>query len=596
MRAFLAVSAVPGTAAVSSTPHALSYLDGDGDVAVQHSSDGWIASAGREQDDDIDDPERGFAVRLTRSIRTREGDLSAKAVGAMLGEGNAVDRIGLSGILPPFGAAHRAGPGLPIVVGVDWVGMRQLFWWQGAGVAAVSTSALALAALSGASLDSANVGMQSLLGHQVGTNTLFSGIHKLAEGSIAVLHHGAVSVRRYVEPTMASEPLPLSDVVGEMAAILREIHAAYLADHPRTVLQLTGGQDSRVLLCAVPPGARSGLNAMTLGVQGAADVTIAARLSAMCGLDHHVHWLDQQPAVQTATAYRMALDAAVALDCMASPLALAPLVLAESGLDQGHRLSGAGGETARGFYYPGQPRQETTPNLVSRLAEWRLFINEAVDSDALDPGFAQRAKVNAIDQLNEQFAGYSREWLRATDEFYLFNRVQRWAGAHGTPAAVRRFFINPMLDRRFIELALLTSPEEKRNAHLMGQLMNRLDPRLASVPLDSGLVPAKLGKPGLVTTMAVARVTARKAAGKIQQRLGRKSKAQLGAEDLANLVVAHWRAEPNQVDALRQNGFINTGWLDELLDGRRSARAATVAFLVNILVASEVRTTTEVGR
>ena len=336
---------------------------------------------------------------------------------------------------------------------------------------------------------------------------------------------------------------------------------------------------------------------MTLGVQGAADVTIAARLSALCGLDHHVHWLDEQPTVAAAVAHRMALDAAIALDCMASPLALAPLVLAESALDQGHRLSGAGGETARGFYYPGQPHHATTsPALVTRLAEWRLFINEAVDGDALDADFANSAKTHAMEQLNAQFAGYSREWLRATDEFYLFNRVQRWAGAHGTPAAVQRFFINPMLDRRFIELALAATPDDKRHAHLMGRLMSRLDPKLATVPLDSGLVPARLGRPGLATTMAVARVTARKAAGKIQQRLGRVRKAQLGAQELAGLVVTHWRAEPNTVDPLRRNGLVNQVWLDELLDARRNARAATVAFLVNLLVASEVRTTTEVGR
>jgi asparagine synthase (glutamine-hydrolysing) len=295
----------------------------------------------------------------------------------------------------------------------------------------------------------------------------------------------------------------------------------------------------------------------------------------------------------------MALDAAAALDCMASPLALAPLALAESRIDQGHRLSGAGGEIARGFYYPGQPRHAATaPALVGRLAEWRLFINEAVDRDALDADFASNATAIASDQLNEEFAGYSREWLRATDEFYLFNRVQRWAGAHGTPAATQRFFVNPMLDRRFVQLALATSPDAKRNAHLMGRLMSRLDARLASVPLDSGLVPARLGRPGLVTTMTVARVTARKAAGKIQQRLRRMRKAQLGAEELASLVVAHWRAEPSTVDPLRRIGFINPGWLDELLDARRNTRAATVAFLVNVLVASEAsrKTTTEVGR
>jgi asparagine synthase (glutamine-hydrolysing) len=590
VRAFLAVSADPGTA-LAPTSRALSYLD---NAVVHEAADGWLAWSGPEQDDDVNDPVHGFTARLTRSVRSRSGDVPAKALAAMLGDGGSIDGEGLAAILPPFAAAHRAGPGRPVVLCGDWLGMRQLYWWQGAGVAAVSTSALALAALSGAQLDPATAGMQSLLGHQVGTNTLFSGVNKLAAGSAAVLRDGAVHVHRYLGPAFQESPIPLSNVVDEMAAILREIHSNYVSDHPHTVLQLTGGQDSRVLLCAIPPQARTGLPAMTLGVQGSADVRIAARLSAMCGLDHRVHWLDEQPPVSAADAHRMAVDAAIALDCMASPLALAPLVLAESALDQGHRFSGAGGETARGFYYPGQPHHtKTAPPLVSRLADWRLFINEAVDSGALT---IDNAKTHAMEQLQAQFSEYSQNWLRATDEFYLFNRVQRWAGAHGTPAAVQRFFVNPMLDRRFIELALAVTPDEKRNAHLMGRLMSHLDPKLASVPLDSGLVPAKLGRQGLATRMAVAQVTARKAAGKIQQRLGRIRKAQLGAQELAGLVVAHWRAEPNTVDPLRRSGLVNTQWLDELLDARRETRAATVAFLVNLLVACEVRTASEVGR
>jgi asparagine synthase (glutamine-hydrolysing) len=596
VRAFLAVSLDPGRT-LPPAPQALSYLDTVGGVVVHEAADGWLAWTGPEQDDAVDNPAQGFTARLTRSVRGRTGDVTAKALATMLGDGSTIDGEGLAGILPPFAAAHRAGPGRPVVLCGDWLGMRQLYWSQGAGVAAVSTSALALAALTGAQLNPATVGMQSLLGHQVGTNTLFSGVTKLAPGSVAVLHDGEVHVRRYLGQTIQESPIPLSDVVDEMAGILREIHSNYVADHPRAVLQLTGGQDSRVLLCAIPAQARQGLPAMTLGVQGSADVRIAARLSALCGLDHHVHWLDEQPPVAAADAHRIALHAAIALDGMASPLALAPLVLAESALDQGHRFSGAGGETARGFYYPGQPHRGTTaPALVTRLAQWRLFINEAVDSDALDADFANGAKAHAMEQLQAEFAEYSRDWLRATDEFYLFNRVQRWAGAHGTPAAVQRFFVNPMLDRRFIELALATTPDEKRNSHLMGALVSRLDPKLASVPLDSGLVPAKLGRPGLATTMAVARVTARKAAGKIQQRLSRGRKAQLGAQELAALVVAHWRAEPGTVDPLRRSGLVNPAWLDELLDARRETRAATVAFLVNLLVASEVKTTTEVGR
>ena len=59
-------------------------------------------------------------------------------------------------------------------------------------------------------------------------------------------------------------------------------------------------------------------------------------------------------------------------------MALAPLLLAEARLEQGYRLAGLGGEVARGFYYAGQPAGATTsPQLVERLARWRLFSRSA---------------------------------------------------------------------------------------------------------------------------------------------------------------------------------------------------------------------------
>jgi asparagine synthase (glutamine-hydrolysing) len=595
MRAFLAVSVAPGAApdTISARlPSAIKHLPAGtaATLAETHRTpDGWIAVAGAEPDDECANPAKAFTVRLGRAVRTCSGDVDAASLATMMGNGR-VDGHSLAELLPPFAAAHRAGPDEPVVVAGDWLGMRQVFWWQGEGVAAVCTSALALAVLAGARLRTEALGVQSLVGWQLGLDTLFTGVTKLAPGSFAVLRTGFVDVRQYVEPSLslAGDPPPVTDLVDELAQILRDLHTSYLSDHPDTVLQLSGGQDSRILLCAIPPALRRGLPAFTLGVHGDADSTVATRLAAATSLDHRVHWLDEQPAVDTRSGYGLALQASAALDCMASPMALGPLILAERGLAQGHRLSGAGGEMNRGFFYPGQPRHATTsPQLVSKLADWRLFGNEAVAEEALTADFVTTARTGTIALLAEHFAGYSPEWLRATDEFYLFQRTQRWAGAHGSAAAVDRFFINPLLDRRFIQLTLAADPADKRDSRLSGLLMSRLDPALAAIPLDSGLVPAQLGRGGMGTSVAVARVKARKAAAKVRQRLVGARRAQLGAAGLARLVVNHWRAEPDAAAPLRRSGVVREAWLDELLAGHREASAATVAFLVNMLVASE---------
>jgi asparagine synthase (glutamine-hydrolysing) len=392
-----------------------------------------------------------------------------------------------------------------------------------------------------------------------------------------------------VEESLAVDgpPPSVEEAAAEQAALMTEFHRAYLRDHPRSVLQLTGGQDTRVLLAAIPAELRAGLPALTLDTHGGTDSRFAARLAGLTGMKLQVHWMDEGPAVPPAAAFDLAVRAARELDCMASPLALAPLLRAEAQLDQGHRLSGLGGETCRGFYYFGQPSGATTgPRLIERLATWRLYANEAVRTEALAPDFAASARASALELITESFQSGPSEWLAATDHFYLYQRMQRWSGAHGSVAAANRHFVNPMFDRRFIQLAHAVRPEEKRDGLLTGRLITLLDPALAAVPLDSGLVPNRLGRPGLAARTAAYRVTAQKAARKIRQKVRGQGRPQLGAAEMASLVVAHLRAEPSVAAPLRDTGLIQDAWLDDVLAGRVTPEPATVAFLINLLAAA----------
>jgi asparagine synthase (glutamine-hydrolysing) len=583
MRAFLGVSVAPHAAAFLRRPTeaALSCLADDETTVerVDEASDGWVAFAGCDDHDLLGEPGGGFTVRLSRLLRTRDDDLSTADLAAMI-----ADCSTLATLLPPFAAAHRERTGGPVTFANDWLGYRQLFWWCGEGAAAVSTSARALSVLAGGELDSAGLGGQAMMGWQVADRTIFKGIHALPPATIATLHGGSVELRRYAEPLAqnGSAP-PLDEAVEEMADILVRWHASYLELHPDVVLQLTGGHDSRILLGAIPEKLRTGLRALTLGGQTSPDVLIAARLSERYGMRHQVCHLDEASPTP-AQAHALSLAAARALECLASPMALAPLLLVEANLEQGHRLSGLGGEVARGFYYAGQPAgSQTSARLVERLARWRLFSNEAVEEAALDRTFLADARDRTLATLAGLFA--PGDWLRATDGFYLYHRMHRWAAAHGSVAAVRRHTVNPMFDRRFIELALAVAPADKRDSLLLGRLMTRLDPELARLPLDSGLVPARLGTRDLATRVAIAAATARKATRKVRQRVTHGRRPQLGAAAVAELVLAHWRAQPSSCRALYDLPVLDRRWLDGLLAGSQSAAPTTVAFLVNLLAA-----------
>lgn len=583
MRAFLAVSVAPHAAARPQRPSdaALSCLADDDTTVerVDEAGDGWVAFAGSDEHDILGEPGDGFTVRLGRLLRTREDELSTADVPAMIAGGSP-----LAALLPPFAAAHRDRAGAPVSVANDWLGYRQLFWWRGDGAAAVSTSARALSMLAGGDLDRAGLGAQAMIGWQIGDRTIFEGVRALPPATIATLTGGSVHLRRYAEPVAQDGPAPaLDEAVEEMADILVRWQTSYLEMHPDAVLQLTGGHDSRILLGAIPEKLRTGLRTLTLGDPASPDVVIAARLSERYGMRHQICRLDESVPAPS-QAYTLSLDAARALECLASPMALAPLLLTEMHLEQGHRLSGLGGEVARGFYYAGQPAgAQTSPRLVKRLAQWRLFSNEAVEEAALDRAFLAEARDNTLATLVDLFA--PGDWLRSTDQFYLYHRMHRWSAAHGTVAAVRRNTVNPMFDRRFIELALAVSPADKRDSLLLGRLMSRLDPELARIPLDSGLVPAGLGTRDLATRLSIATVVARQAARKVRQRLAHARKPQLGAPGVADLVLAHWRAQPSACRALYDLPVLDRQWLDGLVAGTRSAAPTTVAFLVNLLAA-----------
>ena len=178
MKAFLAVC-VAAPASRHATPDPAVAGAVDPAARSRLTGDGWLAHTEAEPGDVIT-PEGALTLRLTRSIRTRSADVATDALADWLGDGRALDGAALAGVLPPFAAAHRGRPDGPLVVAADWLGLRQLYWWQGDGVAAVATSALALARLAGQGLDRRHLALQSLVGWQLGSGTVFASVHKLS--------------------------------------------------------------------------------------------------------------------------------------------------------------------------------------------------------------------------------------------------------------------------------------------------------------------------------------------------------------------------------------------------------------------------------
>ena len=320
---------------------------------------------------------------------------------------------------------------------------------------------------------------------------------------------------------------------SECWTILRQFMAAYLDDHPEAVLQLTGGQDSRILLSAIPPQRRRGLKVMTLGVAGSADVAIAAGIAERYSMVHQVESLGGLEGLTPDEAFRLCVQASQRLECMADPLAFAALSWAESKFDQEPRLSGLGGEVARGFYYFGPMRDASVSRRrVAQLANWRLFANEAVSSEALAPGFAAWSREFTLGEVLGTISGTGLDWFSATDEFDLEQRMQRWAGVTDTAVCFDREVTNPMLDNRFLDIARGLPSRCKRGARFLGQLQVELDEQLANLPLDGRPPPSAYAYGGLANSARLASTSIGKAARKARQRLSRENRPPAGGEVL----------------------------------------------------------------
>lgn len=521
---------------------------------------------------------------LSSGPRAHERDLTTGDVSSMLGQR---DAAGLAHVLPPFATLLRSGPA-EAVAATDALGFRHLYHCSGAGWSALSTSARVLAVLGDHGPDREALSLQSLLGWQVGSSTLFEGVAKLAAGVTAHLSEG--EIRLTGGRSQPVERLSLDDAVDRAAAMLRRHLTAYVTDHPDATLQLTGGQDSRILMSAVPPELRRGLTAVTLRVPGSEDVDIAAKICARTGTRHKVEALTDLEALSAHDAYAACAEASLRLEGMADPIALAALTMAERRLDQGHRIAGLGGEVARGFYYLGRPLDPAVSRArVARLASWRMFANEAVDPAALVPALRETARDRAVDRIHALMAATGKDWLAATDDFYLDQRMQRWAGITDTAVCLDRSVVNPMLDDRFVAIAQGMSPESKRGSLFLARLQMALDPELGRMPLDGRPPPEAYARPGLANRARSARTLAVKGARKARQRLGSSTRPPAGGTVLASKVVEHWRRQPELLDAAREHGVLDDGWLDQVVDGRLDPAASSVAFVLNVALLPDVR-------
>ena len=326
---------------------------------------------------------------------------------------------------------------------------------------------------------------------------------------------------------------------------------------------------------------------MTLEVPGTDDVRIAREIAQRYGLRHEVHGLSSIDDIEPAEAWRRCTDDAVRLDVMSDPVALAAQRVAEQSFDQGVRISGLGGEIARGFYYLGRVRERTYSRAdAERLASWRMFVNEAVEPELLATGFRAWARQEATTQVHLALTAGGPEWFRASDELYVRHRMQRWAGATDTAVSDQRVVVNPMLDPGFLDLAARLAPVDKARSRFLALLQMELDPELGHRSLEGRPSPSTYADPSRWQPALDGLSLARRIGRKGVQKVRRSARPPAGGTVMAGKVVEFWRARPEVLEPLGALGFIRPEWVEDVVGRRTDPRPSSVAFLTNLLVAT----------
>jgi asparagine synthase (glutamine-hydrolysing) len=275
---------------------------------------------------------------------------------------------------------------------------------------------------------------------------------------------------------------------------------------------------------------------------------------------------------------------------MADPVALAAQRIAERAFEQGVRISGLGGEIARGFYYVGKVKDRSyTRADAEQLAAWRMFVNEAVEPGLLTPEFAAWARDVANEQVYGALLAGGDEWFRAADNLYVRHRMQRWAGATDTAVSDQRTVVNPMLDAGFLEIASRLTPQDKAGSRFLAALQMELDPDLGRMPLEGRPPPAVYANPPRWQPAINALGFGNRVARKTLQRLRRGNRPPAGGTVMASKVVEHFRRQPETIAALASLDFIREEWIAGLLDGRGEPRPSSVAFVTNLVSATRRR-------
>jgi asparagine synthase (glutamine-hydrolysing) len=357
----------------------------------------------------------------------------------------------------------------------DPLGFQPVYRTRLGGHVLVSNRLAALRALVPPRLDPLAAAAFVTLGHPLGGRSLDEGVEVLGGGAWHRLPTGATDRHFVIEPRAVRRDADA--VAGEAARELAACLVGHFTRFRDTTCQLTGGQDSRLVLAlALLAGLRP--RCVTRGAASDPDVRLAALAAKAAGCDHEVAAIDRSAIERDAE--RIASRLLVRTEGAVSLWQLADVANERHVAGVATTLGGIGGEIAR-RYWPGAS-----------------LLDRSLDGDALLLRFAQRLigkagyllTSDARAALHTEIVAVGREFLDAghaavdvPDLFYATQRVRRWGGANARKLPARRATLPPLVMRPFLAAAFGLTAEARARSSLHQSIVRDVCPKLFEAPL-----------------------------------------------------------------------------------------------------------------
>lgn len=380
----------------------------------------------------------------------------------------------------------------------DPIGQLHIYQTRLGDATLISTSALALAQVTGVGWDITAVREFLAKGTVFEHRSLFSGVRKVGPATIHTFAYGRPrSARRYwsVQEHVEAES-SASLAVEAFADAVTGGTSALLRRFERPALDLTGGFDSRILLaCALKSTPGELLNTVVTGRPADADVVAADGIARALNLAHRR--LEGHPAPVDEW-WRLAQTALPLVDGECNILEYAAVlnIHQQLAIHFSASINGSGGELIRGYWWEllfprTGARRAFDANQVARAR----FAADRWAEPLLNTDFTEtlEAHFSGVIQRACEPLAISRN-TACMDNVYITLRMQRWQGRMASATNQLWPCASPLLFRRALEVALGAPIAIRRNGRMARHLLKRLDHELARLPMAGGCpaLPLKL--------------------------------------------------------------------------------------------------------